>query len=337
MLTYQVRPRVFRLEGGEALSFPADGEVRFHFSPGQPFGAEPGGGHTAVQNVAASAFFNANSGEHAVESKQPLSPLDITIIEGERTVRMAGTTLTVTQPFESNQQLTELVESLYFSIPMLLAVQFADPPIITRVDGRIGEVEFRWELAIWKARFEITTQEKQEQSVVTSWKRIGFLSRPGSRRLLAALHYFHVALRLARRGEIAGEFLPEMALNFSKVLEVLFPPAGDGRTRDAVRAGLRSLGFSETDIEADYVPAMALRNEIDVGHVDLALFKVDQLSAIHGYVEHAESAFKVLFKRIFEKLEDDSFDIEPYEPKSADGEAVKIVERLQQHAERYAR
>jgi hypothetical protein len=220
---------------------------------------------------------------------------------------------------------------------MLLAVDFADPPIITRVDGRVGEVEFRWELASWRASFEVTTQEKQEQSVLTSWQRIGFLSKPGSRRLLAALHYFHVALRLARRGEIAGEFLPEMVLNFSKALEVLFPPAGDGRTRDAVRAGLRSLGFSETDIEADYIPALALRNEIGVGHVALALFKVDQLSVIHGYVEHAESAFKILFSRIFEKLETCSFDIEPYEPKSADGEAVQIIERLRQHEERYAR
>ena len=80
---------------------------------------------------------------------------------------------------------------------------------------------------------------------------------------------------------------------------------------------------------------MALRNEIDVGHVDLALFKIDQLSIIHGYVEYAESAFKVLFKRIFAKLEDGSYHVEPYDPKPADSEAVNIVERMRQHVERY--
>jgi hypothetical protein len=128
-----------------------------------------------------------------------------------------------------------------------------------------------------------------------------------------------------------------MLLNFSKVLEVLFPPVGDGRTREAVRTALRALDFSETEIEADYILAMALRNEIDVGHVDLALFRVDQLTLIHGYAEHAESAFKTLFKRIFEKVEANLFEIEPYHPKSAEGEAVKIVERLRQHADRYTR
>lgn len=336
MFTYQVRPRVFKLEDGLALPFPAEGKLCFHFSPAQPFGVEADGGHTAVQNVAASVIFNANTGEHSIESKRPLEPIDVKIVEPERTVQMAGATLTITQSFASNQQLTSLIESLYFAVPMLLSVDFADPPIIARVDGKMGSIEFRWELATWKARFEITTQEKQEQSVVSSWNRIGFLSKPGSRRLLAALHYFHVALRLSRRGEIAGEFLPEMLLNFSKILEVLFPPAGDGKTRDAARNGLRVLEFSETEIEADYIPAMALRNEIDVGHVDLALFTVDQLTVIHGYTEHAESAFKKLFKRIFEKLEDASFEIEPYDPKSAEGEAVTIVERLEQHAGRYA-
>jgi hypothetical protein len=58
--------------------------------------------------------------------------------------------------------------------------------------------------------------------------------------------------------------------------------------------------------------------------------------ADHGYTEYAEGAFKTLFERIFEKVKDNSFDIEPYEPKSAEGEAVKIVERLR-HADRYTR
>ncbi len=220
---------------------------------------------------------------------------------------------------------------------MLLAIEFADPPIIERVGGQVGGVDFRWELKKWKAQFDITTQEKQELSVASSWERVGVLSVPGRHRLLAALHYYHVALRLARRGEIAGEFLPEMILNFSKVLEVLFPPSGDGKTRDAARAGLLKLGFSQMEIEADYIPVMVLRNEIDVGHVDLSLFKVDQLALIHGYTEHAETAYRKLLKRVFDSMASGTFEIDQYEPASADGEAVNIVEKLREHAERYIR
>ena len=337
MLTYQVRPHVFRLESGQALSFPEVGEVCFCLSPLQPFGLEAGGGHTAVQNVAATAYFNANTGSHVVESKQPLAPLEVTIKEPSRLVKLAGNVLTISQSFTSNQELTELIQSIYFAYPMLLAIEFADPPIIERVDGQVGGVKFRWELAEWKMRFKITTQDKQEQSVASSWERIGVLSRPGSRRLLAALHYFHVALRLARQGETAGEFLPEMILNLSKVLEVLFPPSGDGKTLDAARAGLGRLGFTETEIEADYVPAMALRNKIDVGHVFLSLIKPEQLALIHGYTEYAEAPFRLLFKRLMERLSSGSFEIETYEPSSATGDAVRIVERMGAYAERYTR
>jgi len=337
MLSYQARPRILKIEHATSLPFPAQGEIRFHFSPGQPFGVKAGGGHTAVQNVTASSMFNANTGTHEIESQQPLSPLDVQIEESDRVICLTGSTLSVAQAFKSNQELTGLIEGMYFALPMLLAVDFADPPIIERTEGHIGGVGFRWELAIWKARFEITTQEKQEQAVVTSWVRLDVLSKSSNRRLVASLHYFHVALRLARRGQIAGEFLPEMILNLSKVLEVLFPPSGGGKTRDAVRAGLGMLGFSEIEIEADYIPAMALRNEIDVGHVDLALFKVDQLAVIQGYADYAEHAFRTLFRRIFEKIEDDSFKIEPYDSKPAVGDAIKIIARMRKHVERYSR
>lgn len=337
MLTYQVRPRIFKVECGKSLPFPATGHVNFYFIPRQPFGVEAGGGHTAVQDVKASVMFNANTGAHFVESKQPLAPLDVKIEGKNRIVEMNGNLLTISQTFESNQQLTELVESVYFAYPLLFAVEFADPPIIERVDGKIGEVTFRWELLNWKMRFEITTQEKQESTVLLSWDRLVFLSKPGTRRLLAALHYFHVALRLARRGETAGEFLPEMILNLSKVLEVLFPPSGDGKTLDAARVGLNRLGFTETEIEADYIPAITLRNKIDVGHVFLSLLKPEQLALIHGYAEYAEAPFRLLFKRLMERLSSGSLEIETYEPSSTTGDAVKTIERMEKHAERYAR
>lgn len=337
MLTYQVRQRVFTLEGDQALPFPAIGSVRFYFSPLQPFGVEAAGGHTAVQNVAASVTFNANTGAHIIESKQPLMALNVSIEAPSRIVNLNGNVLTISQIFESNQELTALIESIYFGYPMLLAVEFADPPIVDRVDGKIGEIGFRWELIDWKARFEITTQERQEHSVKLSWQRLDILAKPGSHRLLAALHYFHVALRLARRGEIAGEFLPEMILNLSKVLEVLFPSAGDGKTLDAARAGLAMLGFSQTEIEADYLPAIALRNQIDVGHVYLSLFKREQLALIHSYVQYAEMPFRLLFKRVMERVASGSFEVDVYVPMSAAGDAVKTVERLREHAERYNR
>lgn len=328
MLTYQVRPRVFRHKPGEELTFPAQCEVRFHFQPPQPFGAAAGGGRTAVRAIPASALFNANSGAHTIESKEPLSPLLVTIQDPIRTVRLAGTTLAISQQFGSLPEFQNTIEGVYFVFPTLLNAPFADPPYIERVDGEVGSTAFRWELAEWRAEFRTTTQEQQEERFTKAWGHMSIISEPRRRRLVTGLHYFHVACRLAREGCTAGEFIAEVILNLAKSLEVLFPPASDGKTRDATRLGLRALGFSDKDIECDFIPAMALRNEIDVGHVELGLFTMDQLRVIHSFTERAEGAFRELFERMLSRIESGEADVVPHELGPPRDSAIAVIERL---------
>ena len=164
---------------------PADCVISFHFQPLQPFGEAASGGRTAVQSRPGRAFFNANNGEHYIESKPPLTPLDVTIEEPIRTIKCAGKTLTLSQRFESLVELEQVITSLYFVLPALLNVSFADPPYIERVDGMIGQNGFRWELNDWRMEFQITNQDQQESRVVKAWKRIGILSEPNRRRLVA--------------------------------------------------------------------------------------------------------------------------------------------------------
>jgi hypothetical protein len=330
MFTYQVRPRTFRHEPEKPLGFPAQSEVRFHFQPLQPFGVEAGGGRTAVRAVAASALFNANSGEHTIESKTPLRALDVTVEEPIRKVQLIGNVLSVSQHVESGQELARMIEGIYFVLPLLLNVSFADPPYVERVDGTVGGSPFRWELSNWRMEFRTTTQEVQESAAVQAWTRLQVLEPPERRRLLAGLHHFHTACRLARRGSTAGEFVAEVILNLAKALEVLFPPGGDGRTRDAARTALRQLGFDDARVEGDFIPAIALRNEIDVGHVELGLFTMDQLKIIHAFTERAEAAFRELFDRLLPRVESGEFVVAPYTVTSARPEAVAIVERLRE-------
>jgi len=332
MLTYQVHPRIFRTDGTPLPDFPLKGEVRLHLSPKQPFGVEPGGGRTAVKAVGAQALFNANNGEHFIESTVPLHPLDVTLEAPDQVVRLEGSRLTVQQTFDSLKSVSQFIEGIYFAVPALLSVEFADPPIVERVDGVLGGVAFRWELENWNARFLTTTQERQEELFAKTWERLSLIAVPQARRLFAALHYFHLAARLSRAASVAGEFLAEVLLNLSKVLEVLFPSAGKGKTRDAARSRLIELGFTDEEIERDYLPAMALRNEIDVAHVGLSLFKPDQLKVIHGYTERAEAAFRVLLSRVLTRIEEGTFSVEAYEPAPVAGTALQVVERLRRHA-----
>lgn len=328
MLTYRIRPRTFRHDPGHELTFPANCLIRFHLLPLQPFGMEPGGGHTTVQRKPARALFNANSGEHWIESAEPLEPLDVAITSPDSTVTLKGNVVEVREEIASLTDLEATLEGFYYVLPMLLNVDFADPPIVDRVDGSVAGVPFTWELRDWNLEFDVTTQERQEQRFAHAFDRIPLVAGLENRRLLAALHYFHVAIRLARVGATPGKFMAEAILNFAKTLEVLFPPSGDGHSRDAARAGLAALGFDDTTIERDYLPAMALRNEIDVGHVDLSLFSRARLKSIHGYTERAEQAFRELLQRVLDGAKSGTWSPAPYESKPPSSTVRAVLERL---------
>ena len=331
MLTYRVRKRLLRADDPSQLVFPNTVVIQVELTPRQPFGTEPSGGRTAVRAVPATARFNASTGEHTIESKQPLKPLDVTIQEPDRLVQLEGNMLTITAPFESARDLNEFLGSIYYGLPILLNVEYADPPLIGQVTGKVGETEFKWELAGWQMAFATTTQERQEQAFAKSWDRFNVVSAAHRRRLIAALHYFHVACRLDRAGKVPGEFLAEVILNLSKVLEVLFPPPGDGYTRDAARDGLKRLGYDAQAIERDFIPAMALRNDIDVGHVHLSMFTLAQLKVIHAYTERAETAFRELLKHLMEEIESGKFDVPEYSDPTPGKDSLAIVEKLATH------
>jgi len=332
VFTYQVRPRTYRPPEGKEISFPNDVELIFRFRPLQPFGKEPGNGRTAVKDVEANGLFNSNTGYYSIQSKSPLKPLEVIIKEPVRRVEMRGNDLHIYTRFNSLEEMDESVQSIFFVFPILLNIEFADPPFVERVAGKVGEVDFGWELSGWQANFDITTQEFQEKRIIISWMHFDVLSNPDNRRVIAALHYFHVACRLSRVGNAPWEFMSEVILNLSKVLEVLFPPSTqDSKTIDAARTGLIELGYSDIEIERNFIPTIAIRNQIDSAHVDLSIFTRKQLNTLHAYTEVAEIAFKEMLKRLLTKTQLGLYKPVQYGKPSRRQEAEKIIDKIAQH------
>jgi len=328
MLTYQVRRRLFRFEGEKIPTFPATGEVNFHFQPGQPFGTAATGGRTANRAVKAQALFNSNTGAHTIESETPIPPLEVKYVMPGEWMELNGSVLTVSKDFATIHDLEGLVETVAYVLPALVNVSFYDPPYVERVDGASGGQEFRWEMKDWKMQFGISTKDDQEEKFVKAWERINVLAKNKRQRLAAAIHYFHIACRLSRSSATAGEFIAESVLNLSKCLEALFPPDGKGDTRDAVREGLRAIGYADNEIEAKFVPAMALRASVDVAHVGLSIFKMEQLTVIHEYVDRTEAAFQEMLDRLFNAVEADEYQIQPHQPSKPSKDVLEIVDRI---------
>lgn len=331
MWTYQVRKRTFRIPDGSSLEFPNSAEVDFELVPLQQFGAGFDQGKTAKRSVEAQVQFDATSGRHWIESKTQLEPLDIAIQEGtDRLVELRASSLRIRQQFDDGEQLQSFVESMYFGLPIVLNVEFYDPPLVERVSGKVGTTPFRWELSDWYLPFDVTTTDRQESRFANCWSWMSTLSQSENRRLIAALHYFHIACRLERVGNSPWEFMGEVLLNLSKVLEALFP-GPEGKTLDAARSGLKLIGISEGDAERYFIPAMALRNGIDSGHVLLSVFTRSQLTVIHSYTEGAIRSFRNLLKLVMESAAEGKFSPDPYQDLSPSDQAITTIDRLAPH------
>jgi hypothetical protein len=332
MFTYQVRRRIYRHGPGTTFQFPADCVVNFCLMPEQPFGASANRGRTARLGSRSTILFDGNTGRHWITSDPPLDPLDVTIEYPDRLVELRGRVLCVKQQFASLADLDDFIHTVVVGYPALLNVTFGDPPYVERVDGSVDGTTFRWEVRDWQMRFDVTSQDRHEQFAADAWQRMHLFTVTANRRVLAALHYFHMAVRLARSAATAGEFMAESILNLAKTLEVLFPPDGDGLTREAARRGLRKLGYDDLEIERDFLPAMALRSEIDVAHVTLAVFTRTELTTLYTYTERAEEAFRDMLRKVLESVENGTIQW-PQDDLTPRAESRALIRRLASYYE----
>ena len=304
MLTYQLRQRSFLVEKGGTLDFPNTVYVEFLFCPTEALGKHSGRGRTVLRGSGARIRYDANTGRSYVDSVPLLKPLNVTIKKTISTIRLKGNRLHIRTYCEAVNDLIRLIEAVYYGFPPLLNLDFGESPIIKRVKGQVGNIAFCWAHKLQEFYFEVTTQEMQEEKVNSAWLTMELLNtHPARRRILAALQHFYVACRLSEAGNCPSDFMAEVILNYCKILEVLFPPKGDGKTREAVRIGLAKLGYSKDNIDSKFLPAMALRNEIDVGHTKLALFDRKQLNILHRYTDESEGYFRSMLRCLIDKLE----------------------------------
>jgi hypothetical protein len=329
MLTYQLRERTFLLEGGSTLDFPNTVYIEFLFCPAEALGTHSGRGRTVSRGSVAKFRYDANTGRSYVDSIPPLGPLNVTIERPDITIRLKGNRLYIRTYCEEVNDLIGLLNAVYYGLPPLLNLDLGESPIIKRVNGKVGKTAFCWAHKLQRSHFQVTTQEMQREKVNSAWLNMElFNTHPPRRRILAALQHFYAACRLSEAGNCPSDFMAEVLLNYCKVLEVLFPPKGDRRTREAVRIGLDKLDYSKDEIESKFLPVMALRNEIDVGHIKLSLFDRKQLNILHAYTDEAEQYFRLMLQRLIDRLKSNSGLIEADPDGIIDKRSADLIRRI---------
>ncbi|KAB2920653.1 MAG: hypothetical protein F9K30_16115 [Dechloromonas sp.] len=313
--------------------FPGNVELEFRLEPGGAFGENVPPRRTVPLGAKARFSWNACRGETIIQTDARLSPLDFHLDMMDGSIHIDGPVLRLHAHVVSRQDLERLIQSYFYALPPLLGLEMLDSCIFSEVLGRLGNVSFCWGLQrSGMESVDVTTSDIQEDRFRRALSRLRVLDeRNGlvNRRLLAATQYFHIACRLAHTPSRRWEFLAETLLNYAKVLESLFPPSADG-TISAARVGLRSLGFDAVSIEALYIPALALRNAVDVAHPTLAAFNDNQLAILEKYTDVAESAFRDLLGRIFNRIAEGRFSLTVPSDTKPSAATLKVLARIEE-------
>jgi hypothetical protein len=237
-------------------------------------------------------------------SNPTLEPLEVIIESPNTRFSMSGDTIEYNCPCEDLDHLIGCLDGFQYILPAFLNIKFADPPVIEHINGSIGGVDFRWEHRELAHAFEVTTVEILEQHVIDSMNYLQLFQDLKNRRLLAAIHYFYICSRLLVAGHSQWEFMAESVLNLCKSMEILF-----GRSKDAVRNGLQSLGYTKEEVEGDYIPLLILRDSLDIAHPRIAIFRQNDLRTLYLFLFNSEGRFRKLFERALKAVEKGSFEL----------------------------
>lgn len=323
MLTYQIRPRTFRIIGKVDATFPNEVVVNIYLQPLQAFGEANEGGRTLIQGASGTGiFFNVNNGQYSSNTAGALKPLNTRT--ADESASLHGRVLTLRERCDDVDSLRSLIESTCFVLPSLLALDFADPPFVERVDGTIGGVEFRWELTALALPLTVTTKSHLEEAFLCAYDDLAVVAVTHRRRLVAALNYYYTACRLLRESKTAGEFLSEAILNFSKILEIIYGT----KPLDNVKEGLKVLGYTREEIDRDFFPIIDLRNSMDVGHPGTSLLTQEQLEAAHWFAERSGRIIGSFLKRLLKAVREGVYDVKRREAGAPDATTARVLQKL---------
>ncbi len=319
MFTYNEN-RVLLVENG-TLTFPNKVSVRIEFAPNAVFGDQIPG-LTCLVGSKARHTWDANTGRALAESDPPLPRAKADISLDDIDVHIIGRSLKATFECASREQLLGVLGALHFVAPVSLSLQFTDPVIPVVTSGHVGSTQFVWQVHQTAVSIDAVTQSTRDSRCIQAIEQLSVLCDPENRRLLAASIYLQRAMRLLSTGVGPSEFAGEAIVNMAKTLEALFPGR---KSRETVRAGLKLVGYEDTDIEKKFIPALLLRSHLDAAHVRMATLNADERRKLQIYVESAIIEFRRLLAKIAQAVTDGGMRLAAYQDERKSGDEISKI------------
>jgi len=330
MYNYRSQSRVLRMKQGETkINFPAQITIQIKLAPAASLGSSVPG-RTRIAGKCRLTW-NASTDRTTLESLPPLPLVQVEFESGTARWEMHGELIKMTTKIVNANQLSEWLDKLSLSLSELLNLELEDATTVLGMSLRIGNALYKLEYVPSQAMLGTDTSEAfQAERVKSVFRRLQSPSVLDSRRLQAALHYFHVACRLLSLPESPWELMPEALLNMNKVLEVLFSTnrLSDCSNTEA-RTELERLGFKEEKREI-LISIMKLRNHLDVAHVDTWDFPEDSLSGVYNFLYRTEWVMREMLQLLIQRMESGDFVLKPDWISQPRKDVLELLENLRQ-------
>lgn len=333
-LLYQQHGRVFRLESGVTPSFPAEFKLTIKTLPISALGGGIGKRMFVRPGTPLTFVFNANIGEMSVETSDPFPPINTEINYKNLRMNFKGEVLYIEGRIKDFHDLSNFLFTIeYFMFP-LLNLALPEPIVLSEavVDFDSGKVS--WQYKDGLGGVIVNAPEVLEKEIADLVEDFWFLIGDEKYfRVLASVQYLQLASRLKLAGSNPREFMAEVILNLAKALEVLF---GD---RDNVRHGLGQLGYSEDEIEAQFMPILLLRAYWGVAHPKIGVLNDsdNKMRSLFLYYMESEKIIKSMLRKLMEKLKEGSFNLSSHSLRFDSTEEMHLntlIEKLEKDRER---
>ncbi len=261
MSLFHFQHRDAKLEHGKLpADYPHDAILDIRFGPEDAFGVKCEPRIVAARGKSARIKWDANEGVVRIESEL-IARLTGTRESEHFKASLNGNSLQLTRRVNSLNEAVNFASSANQCLPAFLSFRFRTYVWIKEFWIQLGDARFRFALADTTINFPAATTEENVQRV---WSRLDDWSkaRPTHRRLGGALYYYRQALRLSQLQPDQISLVPEVVLNLTKALEIIF-----GTDRDIARKKARSLGLIDNEIEKVLIPVLLVRSSFDIAHV----------------------------------------------------------------------
>lgn len=240
--------------------------------------------------------------------------------------KIIGNALSMEYEAESMQSIVDNAFSLNIIIPALLSLRMQtfisiQSFFIEHSKGLYGCFVSRVAPPV-----TATTEEKNVEHIVKSFER--WLDIPkGEEIFVIALYYYRHALQLSRIEPSPQTMIPEVILNLSKVLEILFHDAND---TDKFVDKCQRIGLENNFVEQKLKPILILRNKIGSGHAMAVPLSIEQKDMVQKFIMAAFHNVQFLIEFVWKQAKAGNYTFKPIS-QELNKSQQDLLERIQSY------